>query len=326
MENVLIIFIIILVLLVVYSDGRKNRRKHKNNREKYGEVDDDLFNDIYNDDVYNNIYTNKQKVVVKPYFFENQFNNDYRDVITALDNVVESGKPLFNRSNLPVEYTPIKKSEVKNLLKAFISTLNYNIKNKVQDFTNVGNGWLNVVPNETVESGWNRQMKELGLPEDLYNKPASRSRVKVIKIDKVEKMSTNNQVRINIYLILQKENVSDQMVLKVSFVMDKDDINNDRDFFKKDEMIDLNVHIEQTFIVGYLSDQSYGSKRPYTDFYTFENIEKDNILNQEEIFKQLRNKYEQQQIESNGLTIQFSPQTGNNIAIERLNSKNKIYP
>jgi len=326
MENVLIIFIIILVLLVVYSDGRKNRRKHKNNREKYGEVDDDLFNDIYNNDVYNDIYTNKQKVAVKPYFFENQFNNDYRDVITALDNVVESGKPLFNRSNLPVEYTPIKKTEVKNLLKAFISTLNYNIKNKVQDYTNVGNGWLNVIPNETVESGWDRQMKELGLPEDLYNKPASRSKVKVIKIDKVEKMSTSNQVRINIYLILQKENVSDQMVLKVSFVMDKDDINNDRDFFKKDETLDLNVHIEQTFIVGYLSDQSYGSKRPYTDFYTFENIEKDNILNQEEIFKQLRKKYEQQQIESNGLTIQFSPQTGNNIAIERLNSKNKIYP
>lgn len=324
MENVLIIFIIILVLLVVYNDGKQNKKKQK--KETYGEIDDTIFDDIYNDDVYETVYNNKNQVEIKPYFFENQFNNDFRDVITGLDNIVESGKPLFNRSNLPVEYTPIKKSEVKNLLKAFIRTLNYNIKNKVQDYTNVGNGWLNVIPNETVESGWDRQMKELGLPEDLYNKPASRNKVRVIKIDKVEKMSTGEQVRINIYLILQKENVSDQMVLKVSFVMDRNDINNDRDFFKNNEEINLNVHIEQTFIVGYLSDQSYGSKRPYTDFYTFENIEKDNILDQEEIFKQLKKKYEQQQIESNGLTIQFSPQTGNNIAIERLKSKNKIYP
>ena len=183
MENVLIIFIIILVLLVVYNDGKQNKKKQK--KETYGEIDDTVFDDIYNDDVYETVYNNKNQVAIKPYFFENQFNNDFRDVITGLDNIVESGKPLFNRSNLPVEYTPIKKSEVKNLLKAFIRTLNYNIKNKVQDYTNVGNGWLNVIPNETVESGWDRQMKELGLPEDLYNKPASRNKVRVIKIDKV---------------------------------------------------------------------------------------------------------------------------------------------
>jgi len=49
-------------------------------------------------------------------------------------------------------------------------------------------------------------------------------------------------------------------------------------------------------------------------------------MDQVEIIKQLKKKYTQYQIESNGLTVQMDPNSGNNIAIERLNKKFPIGP
>ena len=72
-----------------------------------------------------------------------------------------------------------------------------------------------------------------------------------------------------------------------------------------------------------MTNHSYGSQNVSMrqDFYTFDNVEKDVMMDQEEIIKQLKKKYMQYQIESNGLTIQMDPQSGNNIAIERLQQK-----
>jgi len=326
-DDMFAILIIILIATILYFilNKRKHQRNIKINTDEY--FDDD-FDDIDVESNVDDVISNKKSPTyrVHPYFAEMQFHNDYRDVITAIDCVVETGRPLFNRSNLPVKAVEISKSETKNLLRAFVKTLNRNIKNNIKNEADLNYGWKNVMPNSNIESGWQKQLKELGLPEDIYGKNAKKSSVRIIKIDRVDKFETKDQVRIDVYLVMQKLNVSDQMVTKVSFVMDKDDLNMDRNFFKKNKDVDLNVHIESIFIVGYLTDQSYGSKRNYFDFYTFENIEKDNIMDQEEIFKQLRQKYADRQIETNGLTIQFSPQTGNNIAIERLQQKNKIYP
>ena len=48
---------------------------------------------------------------------------------------------------------------------------------------------------------------------------------------------------------MQKKNVKDQMIIKLSLVQNKKDINDDRDFFKDgNEMI--NVVIEEIFIIG----------------------------------------------------------------------------
>ena len=333
-DEMFAVIIIILVALILYYFLHK--RKHLlygcDIPENYNEQDEiyddnyDYIDDITND---NNDDNSNKKVNYKihPYFTEMQFHNDYRDVITSFDCVVETGRPLFNRSNQPVKSVEVKKREVKNLLRAFVKTLNKNIKNNIKNEANLDYGWKNVMPNKTVkETGWEKQMAVLGLPADIYGKSAKKSSVRIIKIDRVDKFETDSQIRIDVYMVMQKLNVNDQMVVKVSFVMDKDDLNSDRNFFKNDAEVDLNVHLESVFIVGYLTDQSYGSKRNYFDFYSFENIEKDNIMDQNEIFRQLRKKYADRQIETNGLTIQFSPETGNNIAIERLKQKNKIYP
>ena len=329
-DDMFAVAIIILVACIIYYFI--NKRNRCDNSENYSdeEIYDDNYeylDDIVNNGIDNQDYSKKKHLYrVHPYFVEMQFHNDYRDVITAFDCIVETGRPLFNRSNQPVQAVTIKKSEVKNLLRTFVKTLNKNIKNNIKNEANLDYGWKNVMPNKTVESGWEKQMTSLGLPSDIYGKNAKKSSVRIIRIDKVDKFETDSQVRIDVYMIMQKLNISDQMVVKVSFVMDKDDMNADRNFFKNNEEVDLNVHLEQVSIIGYLTDQSYGSTRNYFDFYSFENVEKDNIMDQHEIFRQLRKKYADRQIETNGLTIQFSPETGNNIAIERLKQKNKIYP
>lgn len=328
-DDMFTVFIIILIGLIMFVILKKFKENKNDDNSDDTEDNYDYIDEITMDEVdeIDDIKQGKNKYVVHPYFVEMQFHNDYRDVLTAFDCVVETGRPLFNRSNQPVNSVALKKSEIKNLLRAFVKTLNRNIKNNIKNEANLDYGWKNVIPNKTVkETGWEKQMIALGLPPNIYDETAKKSSVRVIRIDRVDRFETESQIRIDIYMIIQKINVSDQMVLKVSFVMDKNDLNADRDFFKNNPDIDLNIHVEQVAIIGYLTDQSYGSTKNYFDFYSFENVEKDNIMDQHEIFRQLRKKYADRQIETNGLTIQFSPETGNNIAIERLKQKNKIYP
>lgn len=333
-ENMFIVIIILIASILFYALHKKKYLLYGcgvPEKENYGE--DIIYDDNYDylDEITNDYKDNNTKGTYKenvhPYFVEMQFHNDYRDVITAFDCIVETGRPLFNRSNQPVKSVEVKKREAKNLLRAFIKTLNRNIKNNIKNEANLDYGWKNAMPNKTVkETGWEKQMTALGLPTDIYGKSAKKSSVRIIRIDRVDKFETDSQIRIDVYMIMKKLNISDQIIVKTSFVMDKDDLNVDRNFFKENKEVDLNVHLESIFVVGYLTDQSYGSTRNYFDFYSFENVEKDNIMDQQEIFRQLRKKYADRQIETNGLTIQFSPETGNNIAIERLKQKNKIYP
>ena len=40
------------------------------------------------------------------------------------------------------------------------------------------------------QDGWSRQQKELGLPDALWGGPATKAKIKLIKIDAVEKFAT----------------------------------------------------------------------------------------------------------------------------------------
>lgn len=277
------------------------------------------------------IKTNKkiiQNEKVLPYFVEMQFHNDYKDIITAFDIMVETGRQIFNRSNLPVTVKELNPIDSNTMANVFINQLNDVVFRKINDYENIGNGWKNIQENEKNESGWEKQMKQLGLPDNLYDKDAKKALIKLIRIDKFVMSFTDTQTRYDIYMIIQKENSYDQMVIKLSFITDRDDMNTDRNFFKDDKTVDLNVHIEDVFIIGFMTNHSYGSQNVSMrqDFYNFDNVEKNGIMDQDEIIKQLKKKYIQYQIESNGLTIQIDPKSGNNLAIERLKQKTPIGP
>lgn len=131
-------------------------------------------------------------------------------------------------------------------------------------------------------------------------------------------------------MIIQKKNVSDQMIIKTSFVMNNEDTNADRDFFKKNSNIDLDIKIEEVSVIGFLTDHSYGSNTPRENFYDFNinynDVENDDILNQQIILDELKRKYKQRQIESDGFNVLISPQQINNAAIFRLSSETPYKP
>ena len=235
----LIIVVIIILILIYFYFNSPNKSVEKLNNTN--DMDEIIDNYDYLDELLNNKElnvtkrTNKVKSTdeVKPYFIDKQFHEDYRDTITAFDHLLEYDKPKFNKACLPVTYTETNKSEIKQLLKSFLKMLNNEIENNVHNYVTVDDGFQNSMPNPTVRSGWERQLENLGLPGELF-RTKLKSKIKIIKVDKVEKVESDSQVKYTVYMIIQKLNVSDQMVVKISFVMDRQDLNVDRDFFKND--------------------------------------------------------------------------------------------
>jgi len=347
MDNLSLFILLIIILLVIFIyfsgyhnnfiDTKSNNGKKKSNgksancqRRKEKLQQNGKYYLHNNDNKYlDKMIKTSQLCEVLPFFVEMQFHNDYKDVITAFDKMTETtGKPLFNRSNEPVKYTPLTPDDGVDFIDTFLTELNQVLKNKVLDTADLENGWNNIQENPNVENGWEKQMKQLGLPPNLYNKGSKRDNVHLVRIDKVDKFQTDSQIRHDVYCIMQKDNSLDQIVVKVSFLMNQHDLNNDRNFFNDDKTVDLDINLESVFIIGFMTNHSYGSTNKNTrqDFYTFENIEKDGMMDQEEIFKQLKKKYQNYQIEANGLTTQIDPITGNNLAIQRLSVKTPIYP
>ena len=354
MDNLSLFILIIIILLLFYittsNNSCKRRERLENNKletnrnfdiynvnnvnnvddiDNIDNVDDILLNKAINASINTNInINNTAQNNVLPYFVEMQFHNDYKDVITAFDIMIETGRQIFNRSNLPVSVKELNTDDSTKMANVFIDQLNDVLKRKVNNYADVENGWKNVQENKQVESGWEKQMKKVGLPPSIYDKGANKSKIILIRLDKFVMSTTDSQTRYDIFMIIQKDNSYDQMVLKVSFVTDREDMNTDRNFFKDDKTIDLNVHMEDIFVIGFMTNHSYGSKNVSMrqDFYNFENIEKDGMMDQTEIMKQLKKKYTQYQIESNGLTIQIDPVSGNNLALERINKKMPIGP
>jgi hypothetical protein len=315
-----IIFVVMFMLIRKYF-----------NIEKFSD-DNDYFDDAYLDNVFEETHKrvecenkrgrkskreNKEVRIVgdnlvKPYFIENQFHNDYRDALTAFNNIAPSQKQMFNRSNNPITTTTPNVKEVKHLIKSFIKELNKNIKHHISELTNVNSGWDCNMPDKQEKSGWDKQQEELGLPSSLYLDPAKKGKIKLIKIDHLEKYTTSDQTRYVAILILQKVNADDQMVLRTSFVLDNVDMNKDRSFFDN-KIVDgstidnsKDVKIEEIFVLGFMTDHSYGAKTIRNDFYKFDFIEdEDGMLDQNEILQELQNKYKLREMENKGLTSQY---------------------
>jgi hypothetical protein len=329
MDRLINILIIIVVVVFIYMVMNKKENLKQNNiyeEEDYGYLDD-IFNNIeYKKEPHKkSIIKLKKEPIIKPYYIEIRVHNDYRDTMTAFNNVAPDQRPIFNRSVLPVKQIDLDPIEVKPLVKAFIKRVNEEVKYRTTDIQNKNSGWDEMAP-EKKKDGWGDYMNELGLPESIYNEPSKRAKIKLIKIDAVQKFATEDQLNFIVHMIIQKTNTQDQMIVKVSYVMDNIDMNAERNFNKTDFNVDFNVKIEEIAIVGFLTDHSYGDKTERKDFYEFTNIEKDNIMDTELILKALKDKYKQRQIESDGFNLNIAPKELNEIAMFRLNRNAQLNP
>lgn len=233
---------------------------------------------------------------LNPYFVDVQFHNDFRDVITAFNNVAPRQRQIFNLSNIPLKFsiiTPEEKEqeqEVYRIMKNFIEVVNQNIKLQVLDTRLPSSGWDEATPDPNVKSGWEKVQEQLGLAPSLYNKPAGKGQIKLLIIDKIEKYETDDEVKYACYLILKKENVEDQMVVKVSVVLDKRALRDERTFLDKINP-ELPVVIEEIYVLGYLSLEGMdGSEAPRDDLYNFDGLENSEMLDQRIIINELMKK------------------------------------
>ena len=149
-------------------------------------------------------------------------------------------------------------------------------------------------PNKNIASGWDEHMKNLGLPPSIY-KSSTKSHIQLVDTKEISAMETENEMRITCVLLCKKQNVRDQILLKVNFWIDKRDINEDREIFNDEDTYsvgndELKVVIEDVFIIGYFINETCGTKSSQ-DFYNFKNITgKDGMMNQGEMTKQLIDK------------------------------------
>jgi len=321
--NILDILVILFIILLVskYYSEVYNKTEIKEIKEVDEEDDNDEKKEAFSvdytgdfkkelekemkEDIYDNsmkyidqILKHRKKSEINPYFMEVQFHHDYRDTQNAIILLIPNQRQLFNRSNLPIinVLTP-PNSEISPLVKNFIKELNRVIKNNVAD-EYVVRDWRNGMGEKEYKSGWEKQQEKLGLPGSIYNSPASKEPVKLLKVDHAEKFETEDEIRYTIFLIVQKPSAKDQMLLKVSFQIDKQDINLDREFFAKGKnTMEMIIKIEEAFILGFFTKQSFGKHSVRSEYYNFNGITDGRIFSQKEIFKEInkkRKQYEQE--------------------------------
>ncbi len=244
---------------------------------------------------------------INPYFQEIQFHQDYRDTMNAFGLMCE-GKNIFNKNYLPLlKSENPSESEVNGLANQFINALNLHVKNDVGDIAAQQlNSWNDNMPpiaqdNDILKKkqSWEQYNEELGLPPSIYANPAKREIVNLIKIDNIEKYETSAQLKYVLYLIIQKLNVEDQMIVKVSFVIDKSDINLEREFFDKNKNnFETKIIIEEISIIGFMIKEGIGrSKSQREKFYDYEGFSDGRMISEKDVIRQLNNK--RKEIEEN---------------------------
>ena len=245
---------------------------------------------------------------VNKYFIESQFHQDYRDTINAFSLLTPNKKQIFNAMDLPIKTNSPPKSEVKKLVKKFIKEINSTIKKYVNDNL-TPNSWNDVMPEKRIKTGWDEQMEQLGLPSSLYTDPAPKAPIKLIKLDHAEKFETDDEIKYNVFLIVQKRDVIDQLVIKVSFVIDRRDLNLDRDFFSKSNVYETSVKIEDVSIMGFMTNHDFGKKSNKEKFYdfggiadNFGNINDGRTVSEKQIIKTLNKKRRQYEKERRNAT------------------------
>lgn len=292
--NILDLTIIILGLIIIYIFIPKNTPEQFSPDKSLNITDDDSSNDHFDDDpskYIDKILRSRSKHKINPYFLEVQFHQDYRDTLNAFNLLSPDKRQIFNRSDMPItKVDQPSNNETKNLITKFIKEVNKTIKNHVSNEITL-TSWQDNTPEKKFKSGWEKQREELGLPGSIYLDPAEKAPIRLIKVDHTEKYETEDETKYVIFLIIQKKNVNDQMVVRVSFVVDKKDLNLDREFFDKaKQTYETAVKIEEIFTIGFMTNNSFGEKTSREKFYDFGGVSDGRMFSQKDIVKMLNKK------------------------------------
>lgn len=167
------------------------------------------------------------------FFVESQFNDAYRDILTAFNYICPDQKAIFNLQTLPVTTTvynpkstnPYPPFEFIKLVTQFINKLNSQIK-ELPENAEIINNYNNYLPltsqaNKYVQDkGINKFYKEIGVDYNLYADTPPNSPVELIDIVGMTREYTEAQTRYVISFVIKKilKSVDDQLKITVKFV------------------------------------------------------------------------------------------------------------
>ena len=301
--NVLDVLIIIAIIILIYKYYQTYQSNNNNNTEVSKDDTDvsEEVSDVPQKKKKKVTYTLSEKInmprrkrEVNPYLTEVQFHNDYRDTMNAFQILIPKQQQLFNRADMPIIKTSSpSNSEIRPLVKNFIREVNKILDDKVCDGYKVRN-WKDNYGERDYEDGWAKQQRKLGLPGSIYTNPAKKEHIRLVNVDHAEKYETEDELRYVLFMNVQKVNVVDQMVLRVSFQIDKQDYDINKNFFnnKKKKSCETVVKIEEIFVMGYLTKESIGSKSIKAKYYNFDGISNTDgkMFTDKEIIQQLNKK------------------------------------
>ena len=325
--------------------NKTNRISKVYNNIKKSKINDDInlisslrkqkhvrFNDVKsykNEDEFQLIQ--KSCVKLNKFFIGTQFNDSYRDIMTAINIICPDQKILFNLQSLPVIttlYDTTKKLPISivKLVNQFIIKLNQSIKS-LPESSDILNNYNNYLPltadlKKYVENkGINKFYKDIGVDFNLYADTPPNAPVQFIKIIEARREYTDAETKYIITFVIKKvlESVNDQMKVSVHFVLKNDPLIGENLFDKTtSQKQSQQIAIEFIFIDGYYTNnynadydcygmESNTKKISMTDgadnFYSFESLGKNNMLNDNEIITQLNKKYKEHEIEMSNFNV-----------------------
>lgn len=230
----------------------------------------------------NEIVTEVKKIRIKPFINDIKFHNHFRDIMTAVDNMLPVQKQVFNRNNMPAKYENGNYKECKEIAQDFVITLKNHIKRLPNERT-ANSGWDEALPDPNVKSGWDKFTEKVGIPSSLYEDPAKNGNIFLIDIFNIEKHYTEDETRYLFVMIVGKEYIEDQAMIRVAVVKDN----------KCNKEQRGKLTLEEINIVGYLSDygDSAEPKNTREPFYAFNQMTKNDVINNHEILLELERNF-----------------------------------
>ena len=236
--NTLLILLIIFVLYCIYKEKKNilHLKVIKKKLELFSDVSSIESNDDLSSFNVDSLESDSQfsideevkdnKKINYQYLNNLQYNSEFEDVINAI-KIMPVNRKIFNLEILPVVFKKINTDNFdKKICDNFISQLNEYIEN-------------NIIVSTSFKSGWEKVQNKLGLPV-LYQKENNKSVITSYEINSIKQFETKNQIKYVFRLVMNKENVSDKMIIDVSIVNNK--------------IFDKKTTLESIFIIGYLSN------------------------------------------------------------------------
>jgi len=314
-----------------YSNNTSSALLYKKNRmarDFYNNKKNKIFEDI---NMLKSLKMNNNKkecssnkIKLNKFFVSTQFNDSYRDVLTALNMLCPDQKIVFNLQTLPVTTTVYDPKIappliVMKLVGGFVNRLNNILKN-LPDSYEVINDYNNYLPMTSQlkkyvdDRGINKFYRDIGVDYNLYPDIPKNSPVKLIMLTEMKQEYTEAETKYIISFVLQKivKTVTDQMKITVHFVMKNDPLAGEGLFGNIDNVNDTKkVAIEFVFTDGYFTNdynidyESYennnGKKISMTDgddnFYSFEDLGKNSMMSDSQIISQFNSKLREHELE-----------------------------